>query len=329
MYRYLGRKVLTYVLAFVLAVTVDWIIPRLMPGDPIEGILTKYQLQPGAAKYTYHHFYTLFGFNHPEWVQYFLFWKNLFHLNFQTSLYFFPSSVSSVIAQHILFTIALMVPAIVLSYLVGNRLGALAARRKVLDNTVLPACYIVSGTPYQWLALLLAYYVGIVLHLLPFSQGFDPSLVPAWSWTFAWSLLQHWFLPFLSLFIIGLGGWAIGMRNLIIYELESDYAHYLESLGSSRRLVRRYAYRNAVLPQLSGLAIALGVFVAGQVVTETVFDYPGIGSLIVTAIQNSDYFLMQGIFLIVIVGVLVANFLVDIVYVVVDPRTRLSMQGER
>jgi peptide/nickel transport system permease protein len=117
------------------------------------------------------------------------------------------------------------------------------------------------------------------------------------------------------------------MRNLIIYELEADYANYLRSLGTPARLVRRYAYGNAVLPQMTGLALALGAVVAGALVTEIVFGYPGIGSLILTAIQNRDYFLLQGIFLLIIVGVLVANFLVDIAYVIVDPRTRTGIQG--
>ena len=119
------------------------------------------------------------------------------------------------------------------------------------------------------------------------------------------------------------------MRNLIIYELEADYANYLRSLGAPRRLVRRYAYGNAVLPQMTGLALALGAVVAGALVTEIVFGYPGIGSLILTAIQNRDYFLLQGIFLFIIVGVLIANFVVDIAYVIVDPRTRTGIQGRR
>jgi peptide/nickel transport system permease protein len=117
------------------------------------------------------------------------------------------------------------------------------------------------------------------------------------------------------------------MRNLVIYELETDYARYLRSLGASQRLVRKYAYRNAVLPQLSGLALALGVVVGGNIVTEVVFQYPGLGHLIFLAISDEDYFLLQGIFMFIIVGVLLANFVIDIVYVIVDPRTRLSMQG--
>ena len=134
-------------------------------------------------------------------------------------------------------------------------------------------------------------------------------------------------MPFASLFLVMFGGWAIGMRNMIIYELESDYAHYLEALGAPQRLVRRYAFRNAVLPQITGLALQLGVIVAGALVTEVVFSYPGLGYLVLQAIQNEDYFLLQGVFLFVIIGVLVANFLIDVAYVLVDPRTRVGMQG--
>jgi peptide/nickel transport system permease protein len=147
------------------------------------------------------------------------------------------------------------------------------------------------------------------------------------SFEFFWSLVQHWFLPFASLFIVQFGGWAIGMRNMIIYELEADYSHYLEALGAPRRLVRKYAFNNAVLPQLTGLALQLGVIVAGALATEVVFSYPGIGYLILQAINNEDYFLLQGCFLFIIIGVLLANFTIDIVYVLVDPRTRTGMQG--
>jgi peptide/nickel transport system permease protein len=203
----------------------------------------------------------------------------------------------------------------------------MAARRKSLDNTVLPVSYVLSATPYMWLALVLAYVLAFQWNLFPVSGAYDFSLQPAWTWEFARSFLSHWFLPFLTLFLVAFGGWAIGMRNLIIYELEADYANYLRSLGTPARLVRKYAYGNAVLPQMTGLALALGAVVAGALVTEIVFGYPGIGSLILTAIQNRDYFLLQGIFLLIIVGVLVANFLVDIAYVIVDPRTRTGIQG--
>jgi peptide/nickel transport system permease protein len=237
--------------------------------------------------------------------------------------------VATLILNAVPYTLALLVPAIVLAFWAGNKVGALAARRKVLDNTVLPAGYVLTATPYMWLALVLAYVFGSVWGIFPLSGAYSYSLQPAWSWEFVESFLYHWFLPFASLFLVGFGGWAIGMRNMIIYELESDYAHYLEALGAPRRLIRRYAYRNAVLPQITGLAIALGTVVAGALVTEVVFTYPGLGTMILTAIQNRDYFLLQGIFLFIIVGVLVANFIVDVAYVLIDPRTRVGMQGGR
>jgi len=153
-------------------------------------------------------------------------------------------------------------------------------------------------------------------------------LRPNWSLSFILDVLHHWFLPFASLFLVGFGGWAIGMRNMIIYELEADYSRYLEALGAPRKLIRKYAFRNGILPQITGLALQLGVVVAGALVTEVVFSYPGIGYLLLAAIQNQDYFLIQGCFLFIIIGVLLANFVIDLVYLVVDPRTRLGMMGE-
>jgi peptide/nickel transport system permease protein len=166
------------------------------------------------------------------------------------------------------------------------------------------------------------------MHVLPFSGAYSYAMMPSLSWPFVGSLFVHWILPFASLFLVQFGGWAIGMRNMIIYELEADYSHYLEALGAPRRLVRDYAFRNAILPQITGLALQLGAIVGGALATEIVFAYPGIGYLILQAIQNHDFFLLQGCFLFVIIGVLLANFLIDIAYVLVDPRTRAGMQGE-
>jgi peptide/nickel transport system permease protein len=181
--------------------------------------------------------------------------------------------------------------------------------------------------PYAWIALGVAFYLAFLWRLFPISGGYAEGLVPGWNWSFISSAISHWFLPFLTVFLVSFGGWAIGMRNLVIYELETDYARYLRSLGAPQRLVRRYAYRNAVLPQLSGLALQLGVVVGGNIVTEVVFQYPGLGHLIYIAVTDQDFFLLQGIFLFIVVGVLLANFAIDVAFVIVDPRTRLSMQG--
>jgi peptide/nickel transport system permease protein len=220
-----------------------------------------------------------------------------------------------------------LIPAIMLSFWAGNKVGALAARRKALDNTVLPVGYVLTATPQMWLGMLLVWIFATTLAWLPVSGAYDFSLQPAWTAEFARDFLEHWILPFSALFLVAFGGWAIGMRNMIIYELEADYSNYLAALGAPTKLVRKYAYRNALLPQITGLALALGAVVAGAIVVEIVFSYPGLGSLTLNAIQNRDYFLIQGIFLFLIVGVLIANLIIDIAYVFIDPRTRIGMQG--
>jgi peptide/nickel transport system permease protein len=328
--RYLARKFLIYVVTFWVAATIDWLLPRMVPGNPVQLLLSKISLQPGTYNATYKLYMETFGFNRPWWKQYLNFWDALVHGNLGISIYQFPKPVTHVIADYVLFTMALLIPAILLAYYAGNHVGAMAARRKVLDNTVLPIGYILTATAYPWLALLLAFLLaaGGIGHFFPVSGGYSYGLIPTWSWTFIWSLITHWVLPFLTLFLVAFGGWAIGMRNLIIYELESDYSHYLEALGAPSRLVRKYAYRNARLPQLTGLALQLGVLVGGAVVTEVTFAYPGLGYLILQAVGYDDYFLLQGIFLFIIIGVLVANFVIDMVYVLVDPRTRVGISGE-
>lgn len=328
MKRYFGRKLLVYILTFLLAVTIDWLIPRFMPGDPVRNMLSRTELNPEAAQAMYDYFARVFGLDVPLWQQYLNFWNALFHGDLGISVYMFPQPVTKVIMRAVPYDIFLLLPAILLSWYAGNHFGAFAARTKWLDNTVLPVGYILTATPYMWLGILLAWVFGIVLGVFPIAGAYSYAMRPHLSWAFIGSVLGHWFLPFASLFLVMFGGWAIGMRNMIIYELEADYSHYLETLGAPRKLVRKYAFRNAILPQLTGLALQLGVIVAGALVTEVVFSYPGIGYLLLAAIQNQDYFLIQGCFLFIIIGVLLANFAIDIAVVLVDPRTRTGMLGE-
>ena len=328
MRRYFGRKLLIYLVTFFLAVTIDWVIPRFMPGNPVQNMLARAAVRPEAAEVMYGYYTRAFGLDVPIWQQYLNFWNALFHGDLGTSVYLFPQPVAKVLRQSIPYDIFLLLPAILLSWWAGNKFGAFAARTKRLDNTLLPIGYILTATPYMWLGILLAWAFGIVFDIFPIAGAYAFSMEPHLSWLFIGSVLRHWFLPFASLFLVGFGGWAIGMRNMIIYELEADYSHYMEALGAPRRLVRKYAFRNAILPQITGLALQLGVIVAGALVTEVVFSYPGIGYLLLAAIQNQDYFLIQGCFLFIIVGVLLANFLIDIAYVIVDPRVRRGMVGE-
>jgi len=233
-----------------------------------------------------------------------------------------------IIREALPYDLLLTIPAILLSWIVGNKFGAFAARKKRLDNCVLPFSYVLTATPYLWLGILLAWAFGVVFDIFPIAGAYSFRMSPSFSIQFILDYLYHWVLPFLSLFLVQLGGWAIGMRNMIIYELESDYSKYLETMGASDRLIRRYAFKNAILPQVTGLAVQLGVIVTGAITTEIVFSYPGIGYLLNQAIMQEDFFLIQGCFLFVIIGVLLANFIIDIVYIILDPRVRHSMGGE-
>ena len=328
MRRYFLRKLFVYTLTFIVAVTVDWAIPHLMPGNPVLTLMGRLQIRdPKVAQQVYAHYMRAFNLDLPLWKQYYYFWVSLLHGDLGTSILQFPSSVVSIIVSAVPYTLALLIPAILLSWYAGNKVGALAARRKVLDNTVLPLGYALTATPYMWLAILLSWVFAVLWQVFPVGFAYSPTAEKAWNLTFFLILLHHWFLPFMSLFLVSFGGWAIGMRNMIIYELESDYAHYLEALGAPQRLVRKYAFRNAMLPQITGLALSLGAVVAGALVTEIVFSYPGLGYQIYRAITNEDFFVIQGIFLFIIVGILIANFLVDLVYIIVDPRTRIGMAG--
>jgi peptide/nickel transport system permease protein len=317
-----------YLLTFFIAATIDWMIPRFMPGNPVDILISRAGLRGNAVSQMYTFYMDAFGLNVPIWQQYLNFWKAIFHGDLGTSIFLFPTPVIEVIKSALPYDLALLLPAILLSWIAGNKFGAFAARSKKLDNTILPIGYTLTATPYMWLGIILAWAFGIIWHIFPIAGGYSFQMRPNLSWGFIWSIFQHWFLPFASLFIVQFGGWAIGMRNLIIYELEADYSHFLEALGAPRSLIRKYAYNNALLPQLSGLALQLGVIVAGALATEVVFAYPGIGYLILQAIHNQDYFLLQGCFLFIIIGVLLANFIIDIVYILVDPRTRAGMQGE-
>ena len=299
-----------------------------MPGDPINGLIARLETDDTAAREMHGYFTESFGLDQPLWRQYLDFWRGLLQGDLGPSIAYVGSSVSELILNAVPYTLALLIPAILLSYLAGNRVGAMAARRKVARQHRPARCRTSSrrrrtcGSPSCSRTCSRSGWASSRCRARTTSRS-SPSGAGSSSRSFA----SHWVLPFLSLFLVAFGGWAIGMRNLIIYELEADYANYLQALGAPPRLVRRYAYRNAILPQMSGLALALGAVVGGALVTEIVFGYPGVGSLILTAVQSRDYFLLQGLFLFIIVGVLIANFIVDIAYVIVDPRTRVGIQG--
>jgi peptide/nickel transport system permease protein len=233
--------------------------------------------------------------------------------------------VSDVIADSLPWTVVLVGVATLLSFVIGVGLGMVVGWKRVkwLD-ALIPATTVLAAVPYFWLALILVAVFAGSLRWFPLNQGYDVVLDPGWTPEFVASAAYHGVLPALTIVISSVGGWLLGMRNMMVSSGSEDYVLTARAKGlRSGRVMARYAARNAVLPSVTGFAISLGFVVSGSIVTEQVFSYPGIGSKLLQAINNNDYALMQGIFLIITVAVLAANLVVDLLYGLIDPRTRV------
>jgi peptide/nickel transport system permease protein len=245
-----------------------------------------------------------------------------------TSILQYPKPVGDIISNAIPWTLALQLPTIVFGWLVGNLLGALAAyKRGVFDRVIYPLALLTSAIPAFCVGILMVYYFGIKLEWFPAVGGYDPSEIPEFSLSFLQSAAYYYVMPFLSIFLIVVGGQAIGMRSMCIYELGTDYIKYAKLLGIKENKILLYTFRNAMLPQLTGLALALGAMLGGALITEIIFSYPGLGMAILTAIQGNDYPVITGCTLLVTVTVLLANFTVDILVGFLDPRIRAAQAG--
>jgi peptide/nickel transport system permease protein len=325
--RYLARKLGFYLIAFWAAVTVNFFIPRLMPGDPVDIMISKLGQHGPVTPEMRHAIEALLGADTDRslWSQYVDYLHNLVTGNFGTSVAYFPATVTSIIAQTLPWTIGLIGLATIISFLAGVGLGTLAGWRRGswLDNLV-PVTTMFQSVPYFWLALILLYLFGSVWPIFPLNGGYDVyTVTPGWNGPFIVSVIYYGALPALTIVLSSVGGWMLGMRNMMVSTLSEDYMVTAEAKGlRPGRIMRRYAARNAILPSVSGFAISLGFVVSGSIVTESVFSYPGIGSALLQAVGNNDYALMQGIFLVITLSVLCANLLVDLLYSVIDPRTR-------
>jgi peptide/nickel transport system permease protein len=324
---YLARKLGFYLVAAWAAITLNFFLPRLIPGNPVEIILAHQAhfgvVPPGeAAALT-----KLLGLGTGTiFAKYWQYLDSLAHLRMGLSVYEFPVPVSTVIRQSILWTVILVGTATVISFAVGIALGVLAGwkRGTWLDNVV-PATTFLTAMPYFWLALLLVYLFTQVLPVFPSSGGYNPLDNVGFNGPFIASAAQHSVLPALTIVVSSIGGWLLGMRNMMVSTLSDDYVIAAEAKGlRPRRVMIGYVARNAVLPSVSGFAISLGFVVSGSIVMEQVFNYPGIGNVLFQAVSNDDYPLMQGIFLVITLTVLGANLLVDLLYGFIDPRTRIA-----
>ena len=323
--RYLRRKVLFYLVAVWAAITLNFLIPRLIKGDPVAVMLAKTQGAAPVPPEARHALELQFGVSKdPLWKQYLGYLDNLIHGNLGLSVSFYPTPVTTVIRQALPWTIILVGLATIIAVGIGLALGMLAGwkRGTWLDNLI-PATTFLAAMPYFWLALVLLFVLGQTLGLFPLNGGYDYSTAIGWNSPFIGSAIYHALLPAITIVLSSIAAWMLGMRNMMVSTMAEDYVVTAEAKGlRPRRIMRSYAARNAVLPSVAGFAITLGFVVSGSIATEIVFSYPGIGTSLVQAVSNADYALMQGIFLVISLSVLGANFIVDLLYALIDPRTR-------
>ncbi len=330
--RYILGKLKWYILIFFTALFLNFFLPRLVPGNPISALVAK--MAGGGASSDvlnklYNSYIHEFGLDHPWYVQFGDYIIKVLHGDLGTSFSLYPTKVNTILAQALPWTIALQLPSILLGWIFGNVLGAIAAYKKgKFDAVLFPITLFISSVPYFCFAIILLYLFGVILNILPIGGGYSMALTPTFSIMFLIDVLKHYLLPFLSLLLVIIGGQAIGMREMSIYELNTDYVRYAKLLGISDKKIVRYVFKNAMLPQITGLSISLGTMVGGALITEIVFSYPGIGTWLFNAIRQQDYPLIQGGTLVITVSVLLANFLIDIVYGIIDPRIRASQLEE-
>jgi len=299
-----------------------------MPGDPVAAIVARMaqgMSNATGAQAIYQQYTELFGTNKPMLQQFFIYVKNVAHGDFGFSFSQYPRTVADVIKASIWWTICLQFPAIIVGWLIGNTLGALAAYlKKGFDKVLMPVSIFVSNFPAFGMAVILMVIFGVGLKWFPTSGGYGFDLIPNLSWKFIWSVIVHYQLPFWTIVLIAIGGQAIGMRSMSIYELNADYVKYARFMGIKDRKIVGYVFRNAMLPQVTGLALAIGTMVGGALFAEIIFSYPGLGFTLYNGVMGQDYPLISACTLIITVMVLSANFIIEILYGFIDPRIKAA-----
>jgi peptide/nickel transport system permease protein len=325
--RFLLRRLLFYLAALWAAVTFNFVIPRLMPGDPAEAYIAKLQTQQ-VTRQQIAAIRELFGVNPnvPIWKQYLDYLNGLLHGNLGIATSQFPTQVIVILRESLPWTIGLVGVSLIISFIIGTLVGMLVAWRRGswYDTAIPPILTFLSAVPYFWMALGLVYVFAVGLNWFPTDSGYDVfNVTPGWNPDFISSVVQHAILPVITLVIGSLAGWVLTMRNTMITTLSEDYVLMAQAKGlPERRVMFSYAARNAILPSITSFSISLGLVVSGSLLTEIVFNYPGIGFALYTAVQNDDYALVEGCFLVIALAVLIANFLSEIIYTYLDPRVR-------
>jgi peptide/nickel transport system permease protein len=325
---YLLKRVGLLLLIIWTAATLNFILPRLAPGrNPIRERLAQEATRGGLLQQGMEEmikaYEAKFGLDRPLWQQYLSYMSDMLRFDLGFSISNYPKTVLQLIFEALPWTLGLVTVSILISFTFGSIVGALIAWPRApgwLRYTV-PFLLTLSAVPFYLLGLVLVYWLAFRLKWFPIGGGYPLGTVPNWSWSFAGTLVQHAALPALSMVLAGAGGWALGMRGMMVTILGEDYINFAEAKGlPDRRIFFRYAMRNAMLPQVTGLALSLGHVVSGATLVEIVFGYPGIGTLLARSVSNFDYYTTYGIVFFLIVSLGVVLLIMDMVYPLIDPR---------
>ena len=320
--RYFARKVLYLVITFWAAVTINFLLPRMMPGNPATVLKAKFQGR--LTEENIQALSVMFGVDNekPMIMQYADYIGNLLRGDLGVSIGFFPEDVSTIIARSAPWTIGLIGVTTVVAFVLGTLLGIVTAwRKKALSNLTVVMSFFMNTLPYFWFAMLMSYIFAFRLEWFdlggPYSDGTEGF------WGMAGSIIWHAVLPALTIVLTAAGGWVLTMRNNMINVIQQDFISFARARGlPDRQIKMKYAARNAILPNFTGFAMAIGFIMSGSLLTEVVFSYPGLGYMLYQAVVSLDYPLMQGVFLFVTIVMLLANFIADICYMFIDPRVR-------
>jgi peptide/nickel transport system permease protein len=328
--RYLGERLVIFVATVIISITIVFFVPRLVPGDPLAAILVKLN-QVGAnlgSRALIDEYTHKFGLDKSIPEQYIAYLGQLAHGDLGYSIGSFPTRVSDLLGEALPWTVGLLLITTVLSWSIGSLIGALAGwmgSKSAALRVVVPVALVLYTTPYYILAIVLLFLLAFLWPIFPLSGAYSVGSRPELTLGFALDVIHHAMLPALSITLVSLGWWFLSMRSLIVSLKGEDYIMWAEAKGlPRRRIFWWYALRNALLPQVTGLALSLGNIVAGALITETIFGYPGVGYLVYQSIKALDFPVIQGCILLVILSVATINFLLDLVYPLVDPRIRFA-----
>jgi len=322
---YLLKRLGIYTVAGWAAITLNFFIPRMMPGDPVSVMFASFRgkLKPEAMEALKQ----TFGFTEgPLLDKYFTYLKHLLNGDLGISTAYFPEQVSSIILSGLGWTLLLVGTSLIISFIIGTIIGIIIAWRRdgKLDSILPPTFSFISSFPYFFTAMLLLYFLGFKLGWFPIRHAYNSDLIPGFNLEFISSCIHHAILPASTLIFMGIGGWMLQMRNNMMGTISTDYISFAKAKGlSQRRIMIFYAARNAILPIVTSFGMAIGFILNGTILTEIIFSYPGQGYILFQAVQAQDFQLMQGIFLTITLAVLAANWVIDILVLILDPRTRI------